>query len=199
MIKGIEVLVRKNLGNYEHEEVKLIGSIPDGVAFFEYAQYIKNMAHHYLALSANDQEVVAPVGKVEVAPAEHQVATPKVEEVKAEEAPKAKKARATKPQDKTEEGQEIPPVIPVEAEKVVEKKEKKASIRQTTVEFDNTVKDIRDRLASYLNNNYPNWKSTQKEVITSFLNDARGKPFEDLKGNMLDSFKDLVEATFGKK
>lgn len=192
MIKGIEVLVRKNLGNYEHEEVKLIGAIPDGVAFFEYAQYIKNMAHHYLALSANNQEVVEPVSKV--------VETPKVEEVKAEEAPKAKKTRATKPQDKTEEGQEIPPVIPAEAEKKVEeKKEKKASIRQTTVEFDNTVKDIRDRLAAYLNNNYPNWKSTPKETITSFLNDARGKAFEDLKGNMLDSFKDLVEATFGKK
>jgi hypothetical protein len=187
MIKGIEVLVRKNLGNYEHEEVKLIGAIPDGVAFLEYAQYIKNMANLYLALSPNDQEVSAPVGK------ENPEAVK--EEVKEVKKTKTKKVE----ENKTEEGQDIPPAIPAEAVKEeVKETKKKSSIRQTSVEFDNTVKVIRDRLASYLNQNYPNWKETSKDKITNFLNDAKGKPFEDLKGNMLDSFKQLVEATFSK-
>jgi preprotein translocase subunit SecD len=192
MIKGIEVLVRKNLGNYEHEEVKLVGAIPDGVAFLEYAQYIKNMAHLYLALAPNNQEVSEPVGK------ENPEAVKK--EVK-EEVKEVKKAKAKKVEEnKTEEGQEIPPVIPTEAvkEEVKETKTKKSSVRQTSVEFDNTVKVIRDRLASYLNQNYPNWKETPKDKITAFLNGAKGQPFEDLKGNMLDSFKQLVEATFSK-
>jgi hypothetical protein len=188
MIKGIEVLVRKNLGNYEHEEVKLIGAIPDGVAFLEYAQYIKNMANLYLALAPNDQEVSAPVGKE----------NPEAVKEEVKEVKKTTKAKKVE-ENKTEEGQEIPPAIPAEAVKEeVKETKKKSSIRQTSVEFDNTVKVIRDRLASYLNQNYPNWKETSKDKITNFLNDAKGKPFEDLKGNMLDSFKQLVEATFGK-
>lgn len=78
------------------------------------------------------------------------------------------------------------------------------------IAYDAKVKEHRSRFATYLGNTYPTWKPDAKfgvadspakaeyaAKVTEFSKGLHGKAFEDMKGNMLDSFKAELESFFG--
>lgn len=129
--------------------------------------------------------------------------------------------------NKTDEGQDVPPVIPTEAApkteapkkepvKVAAEKAPKAADSKPgkgIVNYDASVKEHRSRFATYLGNTYPKWtpdakfgKETQspekeayKASVQEFSKGLHGLPFEDARGNMLESFKAQLESFFGAK
>lgn len=194
----IKFMTRHNKGNYEHEEVTLTAIVGEDEFLSDVMAEMKVKAYQMFSFPTTAPEK-----------SEEPV---KVEETKVAEAPvKEKKQKKAKPVEEEKsasekaadmiDGQEVPPVIPSDAEEmeVVESPYKKAPAstpKQKTIAYDLKNKDHRDRLAAFLNKEHPTWKTQPKDKLLAFSNGLVGKEFEDLNGNMLDSFKEIVSATF---
>jgi hypothetical protein len=220
-ITTIKYLKRKNLGNFEHEEISVEAVLTEG----EDSAAALHQLKEFVA-SALNGEVVAPSKITVEAPKEETKKT-------APRTRTTKPAQEAAPKDTLENGQTIPPVIPQEEDKgenaggastvvgkvdtqnvsTLEQKESVAGagvVGKGIVAYDSSVKEHRSRFANYLNTTYPKWtpdvkfgkedKSAEKtkyaSEVTAFSKGLHGKPFEDAKGNMLDSFKAELETFF---
>lgn len=249
----VKIMRRKNLGNYEHEEITLEAVLAEGEDATTAIVGLKELVHASLESDITRLGNVADevLGKGLVAhkvqlskegepnatatiikPAGETPAYPAAKEEKPKAAPRTRATKAAKT-DTNEEGQAIPPVIPQEevpaanaggASKVVGSVDTK---NVSTVEsakpvaapangtgkgivtYDSTVKEHRSRFATYLGQNYPKWtpeaqfgkadsdaKKKYAVEVQTFSKGLHGKPFEDAKGNMLDSFVAELEAFF---
>jgi hypothetical protein len=177
-LRAIKVLVRKNLGNYEHEEVELTADILEGEDTTDCMQALKAKAYKFFTLSKAEK----------VAAAEEQpkkAIEPKKEEVKSE-APKV--AAVEKPK----------PSVKVEAPKAEVAKEEKAAKpkKVKAVPYDNTVDAHKVTLALYLKQTYgAEW--SRKEGIAAFSVTLRGMAFLDSEGQIVQEFKDYLHTFFG--
>jgi hypothetical protein len=196
-IKTIEFLARVNLGNYEHEEIKISAAVPEDASVAAVMAEVKATAYRIFAMpkSAAVVEAVAPVE-------EKKVDAPKVEEAPKAETPKrgrkpaAKETPAPVVEEDKIDGQDVPPVIPADAAGSDEMEEVESPYApKGVVIYDKVNKDHRDRLAAFLNKSYPNWKTEPKEKLKEFSASLVGKAFEDSQGNMLKSFQDLVASS----
>ena len=192
----IKFMTRHNKGNYEHEEVTLTAIVGEDEFMSDVMAEMKVKAYQMFSFPTTAPEK-----------------TEKVEETKVVEAPvKEKKSKKVKPVEEEKsasekaadmiDGQEVPPVIPSDAEEEMEvvespyKKAPTATPKQKVVTYDLKNKDHRDRLAAFLNKEHPTWKTQPKDKLLAFSNGLVGKEFEDLNGNMLESFKEIVSAAF---
>lgn len=231
-ITTIKVMKRKNLGNYEHEEITLEAMLSEGEDSALAIIGLKDLVH--AALNSDDVKL----GRM----AEDVLSTPKEVKTSAKKSAKPSTAQVggikENPEDikkeevksdVNEEGQDIPPPIPEEAKRTtkasnakqsdtsdesgVQSKAPKAStsVAKNIVAYDTTIKEHRSRFATYLNNNYPKWtpdakfgkedspeKKDYHSQVTAFSKGLHGSPFEDQKGNMLESFKESINGFFGK-
>lgn len=84
-----------------------------------------------------------------------------------------------------------------EASAPVEEPKKEApKAAKGIVTFDNSQQPHRARLATFLGETYPTWKAKGKDKLAEISNGLNGKPFEDSKGNMLESFKEELKKHF---
>ena len=112
--------------------------------------------------------------------------------------PVAKATKAT--EDKNEEGQDIPPVIPEEA-----KKESKAKATKA-VKYNSTIPTHKAKLSAFLNEKFPTWKQAPKGVdqaeyvegIKKTTASFNGLDFEDSNGEILPSFHSFVEKSLAE-
>jgi hypothetical protein len=192
-VVSVKYLERFNKGNYEHVDIQFDAVLEDGENATDVLHTLKLNAHNFFY-----SQTAVP------APQELQKQEPKEEKVKKEKVKKEKveKSKSEEIADVVE-GQEVPPVIPEEKEEMEEvespfkpTKEEKAKKAKPNISYELANKDHRDRLASYLNKDFPNWKSKPKEDLVAFSKSLDGKEFEDSKGNMLDSFKAEVSRFF---
>lgn len=185
-IDTISYTEKFNKGNYESVEVGFTAAVEEGESAIDVLHTLKALSHNFF--------------HSETQPA-LQVEEPKVEEKPkvVEEKPKKEKPKKEK-KSKSEEmadivdGQEVPPVITNKEE--MEEVESPFTNSSKAVIYDLKNKDHRDRLAAYLNKTYPNWKTKPKETLLSMSQELSGKPFEDLNGVMLDSFKNVLSGYF---
>lgn len=224
-VTTIKFMKRKNLGNYEHEEITVEAIVDETESPEGAVVRLKNFVNESLegnlgASPAINQVITAPtvaVEKVELKPLGNEpVATANI--VKEKAAPRTRKAAPKA--DTNEEGQAIPPVITQEAAPsenttaastvvgrvdtanvtTVQSEAPKTSAPvadKKVVTYDATIKEHRSRFATYLGQNFPKWKTCQpEEAIRTFSKNLHGKPFENLKGEMLDSFKSELEVFF---
>ena len=200
-ITEIKFMARKNLGGYEHEEVTLTAVCDEYEKEFisDIMAELKVKAYQMFSFpTTGSMQTQEPVAVEETKPVEAPVKEKKAKKTKPVEEEKSASEKAADMMD----GQEVPPVIPQETEEemeVVESPYKKTAApapKQKTVAYDLKNKDHRDRLAAYLNKEHPTWKTQPKDKLLAFSNSLVGKEFEDLNGNMLDSFKEIVSATF---
>lgn len=218
-ITSIKVMKRKNLGNYEHEEITVEAILAEGESAEVEILKLQTLV---------DDALNGTLGKD--APATEP--TPPAKEEKAKQTRAKKEPAPGKEEPKKEtlaSGQEIPPTIPSEdasgsgETKVVgrvdtangapaksEAPEASPSVvGKGIVAYDSTVKEHRSRFAAYLNTNFPKWtpdiqhgkaespaKSAYAAKVQTFSKGLHGKAFEDAKGNMLDSFKTEIETFF---
>jgi len=160
----------------------------------------KTLAHNFFHTQVMGRQPEPQAAEEEVKPVE----TAKVESPKAEETKKAAPSRRGKKTEVKEEvkhevqdGQEVPPVIPTEAQEEMEEVESPFQAPKDAVMYDLKVKDHRDRFAAYLNKAFPNWKTAlPKEKLLAMSQELSGKAFEDSKGVMLESFKNIVSGYF---
>lgn len=83
-------------------------------------------------------------------------------------------------------------------EVVAEVVEKVAEVETTPhIKYDKGITEHRSTLATYLTQNHPTWKTVlSKDQIGKLSTDLTGKPFMDVKGNILESFKAEVALAF---
>lgn len=221
-ITTIKLMKRKNLGNYEHEEITMEASLTEGDDHIAAIIKLKELVHAALesdltGLEATEKvstyvEKVAlkPLGNEPVATANFVKEAPvKEEKPKAAPRTRAKKEEAAKEETTTVEtpSTDVGGTQPVadkpsgEVQPPVEQDKPVAIppvIGKGIVAYNSTVKEQRSRFATYLGSTYPKWKTAHpEEKIKAFSLALQGKPFEDAKGNMLDSFKAELEAFFG--
>ena len=194
-----------NKGNYESVEVSFNAALGEGESAVDALHTLKSLAHNFFR-TMNPQ---APQNCLATMDSSH-VESPKpdkdakVESPKAEETKKAAPSRRGKKTELKEEvkhevqdGQEVPPVIPTEAQDEMEEVESPFQSPKDAVMYDLKVKDHRDRFAAYLNKAFPNWKTAlPKEKLLAMSQELSGKAFEDSKGVMLESFKNIVSGYF---
>lgn len=178
-----------NLGNYESAEVSFSAALEDGESAVDALYNLKQLAQNFMATSSK------PTG------IDSEQAIKVKEEAKEVEAPKkAKKVKAAPVEDKKHgdimDGQEVPPVIPSEAQEEMETVESPFQLPKDAIAYDLKNKDHRDRFAAYLTKTFPNWKTKPKEQLLAMSQELSGKAFEDKKGVMLDSFKNIVASFF---
>lgn len=165
-IQNITVMLRKNLGNYEHLEVSVSADVEDN----EDAQVAMDKLKKFVAKA------------IETKP-EAEEATPPVPQ---EDAPKEKKARVKKTKEVTEDpflGQDVPPVIETPKAKNV-------------VVYNRDLDAHRQLLSSYLSKTHPTWKTKEgvKDLSASLVGkhfiDDEGNlvpSFKDILGNFFNA------------
>lgn len=249
-ITSIKLMKRKNLGNYEHEEVSVEAVIGEGEtvekAFVDLSNFVDSALNGTLgskeAIHTKTEKIVQTEENKAVLKAATEQALSSGKEEKPKSAPRRSQAKTIEStEEKTEvvtasavewedvkspyaadknvEGQDIPPVIPQELAPKTEKAPAaslkvaadKAPKTNKVVLYDSKVKEHRSRFATYLGNNFPKWtpdakfgkdtnsveKTAYAEKVKAFSATLHDKPFEDLKGNMLDTFKNDLKAFFG--
>jgi hypothetical protein len=169
-ITTITYMERKNKGNYEHEEISASANVDDGESFALAMASLKNAVHsvlHGIVIELPKAEVVGPVTYDE----ETKTNLP-VEEVK-EKKKRAKKAA------------EVPETIenPVAA-----------PVSKNVVIYNRDLDTHRQLLSSYLNKNFPNWKTT--EGVKEFSISLAGKHFLNDDGAVVESFATLLSDFF---
>lgn len=169
-ITTITYMERKNKGNYEHEEISASANVDDGESFALAMASLKNAVHSVLhGIVVEEALKPAPVfGTTPIPPVI-------VEEVVA---PVAKKPRAKK-------AAEVPETIenPVAA-----------PVGKNVVIYNRDLDTHRQLLSSYLNKNFPNWKTT--EGVKEFSISLAGKHFLNDDGAVVESFAKLLSDFF---
>mgnify|MGYP001376863270 CR=1 FL=1 len=179
----IEYAYRKNLGNYEHEEVKLSASLESGDNVQESIANLKLLAFCSLQPVVNKQpeqpkleEAITPTQQTEIL---------NDNESKDNSKKKSSKKGNKKSSEESSEKSEVIEASDI-LEQVLEPKKFKKS------EFAPYSRDNvhhKAMLTSYLNSSFPNWQ--KKEGIKDFSISLEGKDYVDSKGNIVDSFKAL--------
>lgn len=164
-ITTITYMERKNKGNYEHEEISASANVDDGESFALAMASLKNAVHSVL------HGIVIELPKAEeIIP---EVTAPAVKE---------KKTRAKK---------EIVEEVTVEA---VIPEIKAAPVGKNVVIYNRDLDTHRQLLSSYLNKNFPNWKTT--EGVKEFSMGLVGKHFLNDDGAVVESFAKLLSDFF---
>lgn len=180
-VSEIKFLVRKNKGNYEHEENQLSAVIAEGEDAYRAGVAVKEQA--YALLGMGPKPVSEPV-KNEKAVAEEKVKEePKKEEVK--ETPKTEEVKAKKAP------KEVASKAPAKKEPV--KKEVKT---KPAVKYNRTEDTHREEFASILGKEFPGWASDadlkSKAKACSMAMD--GEYIFDSEGKVLESFVASIKA-----
>lgn len=167
-IETITVMERKNLGNYEHIEITASAKVEENDDAYSSLLTLKTLVHAALEGKAATMTSV-PTAKVEEV---------KVEVVEEVAAPVAKKPRAKK-------AAEVPETIenPVAA-----------PVGKNVVIYNRDLDTHRQLLSSYLNKNFPNWKTT--EGVKEFSISLAGKHFLNDDGAVVESFAKLLSDFF---
>jgi hypothetical protein len=167
-IETITVMERKNLGNYEHIEITASAKVEENDDAYSSLLTLKTLVHAALEGKAATMTSV-PTAKVEEV---------KVEVVEEVAAPVAKKPRAKKVA-------EVPETIenPVAA-----------PVGKNVVIYNRDLDTHRQLLSSYLNKNFPNWKTT--EGVKEFSISLAGKHFLNDDGAVVESFAKLLSDFF---
>ena len=164
-ITTITYMERKNKGNYEHEEISASANVDDGESFALAMASLKNAVHSVL------HGIVIELPKAEeIIP---EVTAPAVKE---------KKTRAKK---------EIVEEVTVEA---VIPEIKAAPVGKNVVIYNRDLDTHRQLLSSYLNKNFPAWKTT--EGVKEFSISLAGKHFLNDDGAVVESFAKLLSDFF---
>lgn len=185
---NIEYLRRKNLGGYEHEELKVsIVVHEDDDINFE-IESLKSLVHKHLGIVEEDKnQLPLPIQKP-IKEADKAVEAPKKEEpvnneVKEEvsyavkEEPKAKKGRPKSETPKPSVSVSKPETVPV-----------KKPVKETN--YDRSLDVHKNLLGQFLDKAYPKWRVAENLKKASEASKAlNGTPFLDAEGNILESFK----------
>jgi hypothetical protein len=180
-ITTITYMERKNKGNYEHEEISASANVDDGESFAIAMASLKNAVHSVL------HGIVIELPKAEEIQAKADVfdkiqdGINKMHEVTAP-AVKEKKTRAKK---------EIVEEVTVEA---VIPEIKEAPVGKNVVIYNRDLDTHRQLLSSYLNKNFPAWKTT--EGVKEFSISLAGKHFLNDDGAVVESFAKLLSDFF---
>lgn len=181
---NIEYLRRKNLGGYEHEELKVSIVVDEDDDINFEIESLKSLVHKHLGIIEEDKnQLPLPIQK-SVKEADKAIEAPKKEEpiedkVKEEvkEEPKAKKGR---PKSETPK----PPVSVSKPETVPVKK----PVKETN--YDRSLDVHKNLLGQFLDKAYPKWRVAENLKKASEASKAlNGTPFLDAEGNILESFK----------
>lgn len=182
-IASIEFMQRSNLGNYEHQEIKVQVVVEDDENADVVMTKVKNFVAFHLGKSIQQKVEVAPEVKEEVKAPETKVEE-KVEAPKKEKAPKAKKEKVA---EEVKDG--LTPVI----------EEKPAPVDKSIVKYDRMTLAHSSTLSSYLTKTYgEGWKKVAPPAeIKAFSESLNGQPFLDKEGNIVPSFKEQLATFFG--
>lgn len=183
-ITTIKYMERKNLGNYEHEELSaeaLIGETDDYVASM---LTLKDLVHNTLHGTLNKPIIKEEVKEV-------------VAEVVKEEKPKGKSSKAAKVKETVIS--EEKPVDSSEATigEVVEEAAKEKPKKIT--KYSSDIPEHKSIFGAYLAKKYGDTWKTVKPVadIKAFTASLNGKDFLDDVGTVVPSFIELVHGFFG--
>jgi hypothetical protein len=181
-ITTITYMERKNKGNYEHEEISASANVDDGESFALAMASLKNAVHSVL----HGIVIELPKAEVRNTPAE-----PKEENVEVITAiPVKAKRNATK----KEKSEEIT-VIPVSDKKSnISEAPVAAPVGKNVVIYNRDLDTHRQLLSSYLNKNFPAWKTT--EGVKEFSISLAGKHFLNDDGAVVESFAKLLSDFF---
>lgn len=202
---------RKNLGNYEHEEISVEAVLAEGEdaseAVLELRKFVESsldlkpitsgLVTEKVTLKPLGNEPAATANFVKEAPVKEKNSAPRTR--KAAEKP-AEAPQEAAPSENTGGAQTVAEPDTGKVQPPVESKTPVAStsIAKGTVLYDATVKEHRSRFATYLGTTFPKWKTAKPEPeIKAFSLGLHGKPFENAKGEMLDSFKAELAGFFG--
>lgn len=164
-ITTITYMERKNKGNYEHEEISASANVDDGESFALAMASLKNAVHSVLH------------GIV--------IELPKAEEIIPEVTAPAVKEKKTRAKKEIVEEVTVEAVIPeIKAEPV----------GKNVVIYNRDLDTHRQLLSSYLNKNFPNWKTT--EGVKEFSISLAGKHFLNDDGAVVESFAKLLSDFF---
>ena len=163
-------LRRKNLGNYEHEELEVSAEISEGQSPSEAFKELKQFVEECLGLSAPKEQMELPL-KVE----KEKVKTPKKEEVKVSEE-KPKEVEAPKEEEKKKAPKET-------------KQKIKVTAKATT--YDRTLDTHKALLGQFLDKEFSGWRKPEElKKAGQASRELNGKDFQDADGNILESFKE---------
>ena len=164
-ITTITYMERKNKGNYEHEEISASANVDDGESFALAMASLKNAVHSVLH------------GIV--------IESPKAEEITPEVTAPAVKEKKTRAKKEIVEEVTVEAVIPeIKAEPV----------GKNVVIYNRDLDTHRQLLSSYLNKNFPAWKTT--EGVKEFSISLAGKHFLNDDGAVVESFAKLLSDFF---
>lgn len=180
IITEVKYLFRRNLGDYEHEEIGLTASLPEGM---EASDAIAEMKE--LAVSSVGAYLVNE--KKETSPEPAKAASGK--RSKAKPAPEEEEEEVEETEEGTEEEND---------EEVEEKAPKKPAAKKATSKkskaspFDRDNDLHKDILGAFLDEEIPKWRKKEKLVkrSRSASKEMEGEDFLDKEGNILESFKE---------
>lgn len=198
-IKTISYTLRKNLGNYEHEELAASATLKEGEEEFKAMLHLKSLVHMALngesTIYSGKSLVQEVLEKMETGSEVEGDVPPQIPKEAQEEKPKRTRTTKAKETPKEEMEEVTSPFKDIPAEEEAPKATKPP---KGTVMYDKEVKEHRSRLATYLGTHHAGWQTKRgKDEIAKFSHGLHGKPFEDAKGNMLDSFKAELAEFFG--
>ena len=206
-VRGFEFLKRRNLGNFEHEDIRVdivLGESDDApVVAMESIKFVEDLLYRRVQLPTNQTTMdlgngarvavkdhvhiskdgvktpVAEIKKEEAKPAEV-----KVEAVVKTKTPAKKETTIRTPAPKVEET----PVAATEEVKV-EKKSKRLSTKE--VVYDRGSDVHKNLLSTYLDDIYIGWNTGSNLAKASKASrELNGAPFLDSEGQILYSFKE---------
>lgn len=172
-MEAIRYLRRKNLGNYEHEELEVSCAIEKGETPSEVFNNVKQFVHESLGLSEPK-----PTAQIEL--------PLKVEKEKVKNPPKEEvKVSEEKPQEEVKE------------EKPKAKKETKVKVKITgkATTYDRNLDTAKALLGSFLDNEFPGWRKPEiLKKAGAASRELNGTDFQDAEGNILESFKEAFRS-----
>lgn len=206
---GVEYLLRRNLGNYEHEELKIIDVVDkeDSVnglksvmsfvrdAIYGEGEFFEGGKSPKKTEAVDKKPLVEPaIRKTSPDVSSAKAEASKPEAVKPEVKPEVK--TEAKPEVKTETKPEVKPEEKAEAKPeekpktpATRKPETSVKVDKSVTVYDRTHQPHKTLIGQYLDKNFPTWKtgsSIDKAVAASHA--MNGKAMLDKEGNFLSEF-----------
>lgn len=196
-METVKYLRRKNLGNYEHEELEISTVVEDGQSRVDVVKSVKQFVVDALngtgpfALTKQlelplEQKSVAQENKTEKK-GESKVTKPK---------PQAEEKKVEEKKEEAPAAQEETTPAPAEEKKVEEKKAKKETTLKVTkptkaTAYDRNLDTHKALLGQFLDVKCPNWRKPEELKKAGNASRAlQGTDFQDAEGNILESFKE---------
>lgn len=186
-VKSMEYFRRKNIGNYEHEELKVSAVMEEGEGGKQAFAKLKDFVLDCLDIKQKDEsQLVLPVMTKE--PKKEAVK----EAVKSEKASEEKKPSDSKVDNKVKEEEKKAkgrPKSEVIKAPAVETKPVKKAVKYTN--YDRSIDTHKNLLGQFLDKSYPTWRVAENLKKASEASKAlNGASFLDSEGEILDSFKE---------